>query len=157
MNLHVVLLAMRLAALVLRIDHGDARLVVVEMPLDHRQRAFADGAEADHDDGAGDLRVDLRGGTHHFLQESAERRVRSGSGVTSLCGDFDLDLHLGLLEPRHDQQCRRRTDVAENLAADREMGVRVVDVGEVVGRADDVGHREAAFLEGSLDGLEAVP
>jgi hypothetical protein len=54
---HIVLLAMRLAAFILGIDHRDARLVVVEMPLDHRQRAFADRAEADHDDRAGDARV----------------------------------------------------------------------------------------------------
>src|SRR3569832_1552633 len=54
----IVLLAMRLAAFVLRIDHGDARLVVIEMPFDQRQGAFADGAEADHDNVAGDLGVD---------------------------------------------------------------------------------------------------
>ena len=29
-------------------------------------------------------------------------------------------------------------------------------VGDVVGRADDVGHREAALLQRGLDGLEAV-
>src|SRR6266481_6432934 len=34
------------------------------MPLDQGQRAFADRAEADHDNGAGNFRVDLRGGAH---------------------------------------------------------------------------------------------
>ena len=33
----------------------------------------------------------------------------------------------------------------------------VVGVGDVIGRADDIGHREAALLQGGLDGLEAVP
>ena len=36
-----------------------------------------------------------------------------GSGGAALRGDFDLDLHLGLVEPGHDQQRRRRADVAE--------------------------------------------
>jgi len=61
---HAVFLAERLAALVLGIEHGDARFVVVEMPLDQRQRAFADGAEADHDDRAGNRAVN--GPVGHF-------------------------------------------------------------------------------------------
>src|SRR4029079_18396592 len=62
---HAVLLTQRFAALVLRIEHGDARLVVLKMPLDQRQRAFADGAEPDHHDGAGDTAINgmVRHGT----------------------------------------------------------------------------------------------
>ena len=62
----------------------------------------------------------------------------------------------GLESAGDDQQRRGRADVAEDLAADGEMGVRVLGVGDVVGRADDVGHREAALLQGGFDGLEAV-
>src|SRR5580704_15679580 len=42
----------------MRIDDDEARLVVVEMPFDQGQRAFADRAEADHDNGAGNPGVD---------------------------------------------------------------------------------------------------
>ena len=51
-------------AVLMRIDDDEARLVIIEMPLDQGQGAFADRAEADHDNGAGDLGVDLRGGAH---------------------------------------------------------------------------------------------
>ena len=51
---------------------------------------------------------------------------------------------------------RIRADFAEDLAADCEEGLCVGDVGDVVGRAHDIGHLEAAFPERSLDGLEAV-
>src|SRR5882757_4416186 len=98
------------------------------MPLDHRQRAFADGAEADHDDGAGNLRIDLRGGAHGMVspESAGGQMVRGGSGGTTPGGYFDLNFHLGLEQARDDQQRRGRADLAENLAADREMGVRVV-------------------------------
>ncbi len=45
------------AVLVLGVDDHEAGLVVLEMPLDQRQRAFADRAEADHHDGAVDAGV----------------------------------------------------------------------------------------------------
>src|SRR5882724_6861570 len=82
---------------------------------------------------------------------------QSGSGGATLRGDFDLDFHLGLVEPRDDQQRGGRANVAENLAADRKMGIRIVGIGDIVGRADDVGHRKSTLPEGGLDGLEAVP
>jgi hypothetical protein len=47
---HAVLL--RKLAVLMRIDDDKARLVVVEMPFDQGQRALADRAEADHDNGA---------------------------------------------------------------------------------------------------------
>jgi hypothetical protein len=53
-------------AVLMRIDDHEARFVVGEMPLDQGQGAFADRAEADHDDGAGNFRVDLRGGAHQL-------------------------------------------------------------------------------------------
>ena len=59
-------LVQELAVLVLRVDHHEAGLVVVEMPLDQRQRAFADRAEADHHNGTVDAAVDGVGG--HDLQ-----------------------------------------------------------------------------------------
>ena len=62
----------------------------------------------------------------------------------------------GLYERRDDQQRGGRADVAENFAADREVRIRIAGVGDVIGRADDVGHREAALLQRGLDGLEAV-
>ncbi len=39
------------------IDHHEAALVILEMPLDQGQRPLADRAEADHRDGAGDAAV----------------------------------------------------------------------------------------------------
>src|SRR5258705_3697853 len=53
-------------AVLVRIDDDEARLVVGEMPLDQGQGAFADRPEADHDDGAGNFCVDLRGGAHKW-------------------------------------------------------------------------------------------
>src|ERR1700722_10650945 len=78
---------MRPAPLVLGIDHGHPRLIVIQMPLDHRQRAFADRAEADHDNGASDLRVDLRGGAHgNGLSEKVLTDNAGISGGTPLYG-----------------------------------------------------------------------
>ncbi len=62
---HAVLL--RELAVLMRIDDDKARSVIGEMPFDQRQRALADRAEADHDDGAGNLRVNRRGGAHVVL------------------------------------------------------------------------------------------
>jgi len=53
-------------AILMRIDDDEARLVILEMTFDQRQGAFADRAEADHDDGAGNLCMDLRGGAHQL-------------------------------------------------------------------------------------------
>ena len=60
-------------------------------------------------------------------------------------------------EANDDQQRRRGANVAEDFATDGEVGIHVLGVGDVVGRADDIGHREAALLQGGLDGPEAVP
>src|SRR5579872_6640870 len=78
------------------------------------------------------------------------------SGGATLGGHFDLDLHLRLEQAGNDQQGGGRADVAEHLAADRKMRVGILDVGEIIGRADDIGHGEACLLQGGLDGLEAV-
>ena len=45
-------LVQQFAVLVLGVDDHEAGFVIVEMPLDQRQRAFADRAEADHHNGA---------------------------------------------------------------------------------------------------------
>src|SRR5258708_1462890 len=79
------------------------------------------------------------------------------SGGAPLRGHFDLDLHLGLVEAHDNEKRGCRADLAENLAADREMRIRVVGVGDVIGRANDIGHREASLVQGRFDGLEAVP
>ena len=62
------------------IDDDEARLVVGEMSLDQRQRAFADRAKADHDNGAGNFGVDLRGGRAHqvCLRKLGMRLARTG-------------------------------------------------------------------------------
>src|ERR1700738_5139021 len=83
-------------------------------------------------------------------------RNEKGSGGAPLRGHFDLDLHLGLVEPGDDEESCGRTDVAKRLAADREHGIGIPGVGDVIGRADDIGHGEAAVLQRGLDGLEAV-
>src|SRR5439155_15247636 len=57
-------------AILMRVDDDEARLVIVKVAFDQGQRAFADRAEADHDNGAGNFRMDLRGG--------ANRRVSGG-------------------------------------------------------------------------------
>src|SRR6478752_10816781 len=79
-----------------------------------------------------------------------------GSDGASLRGHFDLDLHLGLEEPGDDQDRRGRPDIAKHLAANREHCLRIARIGDVIGRADDVGHGETAILQCGLDGLEAV-
>jgi hypothetical protein len=47
-----------------RIDDGEAVLVELEMPLDQRQNAPADGAKADQNDRAGDFA--MNGPVRHF-------------------------------------------------------------------------------------------
>src|ERR1700676_2588282 len=79
-----------------------------------------------------------------------------GSGGASLRGHFDLDLHLGLVEPCDDEQRCGRPDIAKLFTADREHGVRIPGVGDVIGRADDIGECEAAIRQRAFDGLEAV-
>src|SRR5260370_34089817 len=78
------------------------------------------------------------------------------SGGAPLGGDFDLYLHLGLVEPGNDEDRCGRPDIAKVLAADREHGVGIPGVGDVIGGADDIGHGEAGILQRRLDGLEAV-
>jgi hypothetical protein len=62
-------------AVFMRIDDDEARFVIRKMPLDQRQRAFADRAEADHDNRAGNFRVDLRRGRVHGI------RLRKGDAL----------------------------------------------------------------------------
>src|SRR3954447_14955645 len=75
---------------------------------------------------------------------------RSRSGGTQPGSDFDFDLHLWLQEAGDDQQGGGRPDLAEHLAADREQGVRIFCVGDVIGRADNVVHSKAAFPQRGL-------
>jgi hypothetical protein len=49
-----------------------------------------------------------------------------------------------------------RRPVTEDFAANLKMRIRVLDVGEIVGRADNIGHGETGLLQGGFDGLEAV-
>ena len=58
-----------LAILVLGIDDHEARFVIFEMPLDQRQRAFADRAKADHHNGAGD--TSMNGPCGHYRRSEA--------------------------------------------------------------------------------------
>src|SRR6266545_5957543 len=83
-------------------------------------------------------------------------RKREGSGGAPLGGDFDLDLHLGLVEAYDDEQRCGRPDLAKHLAADREHGVGILGVGDVIGGAHDIGHRETGTLQRLFDGLEAI-
>ncbi len=62
-------LVQHVAVLVLGVDDHKAGLVVSEMALDQRQRAFADRAEADQYDGARDAGVN--GPTRHFSKPPA--------------------------------------------------------------------------------------
>ncbi len=79
-------------AILMRIDDDEAGFVIGKMPFDQRQRAFADRAEADHDNGARNFRMDLLlGRAHHGLQK--ERK--NGSGGTPLGGSI-LRLRAGL-------------------------------------------------------------
>src|SRR5258708_32313152 len=114
-------------AVLMRIDDDKARLVILEMPFDQGKGAFADRAEADHDNGTGNFCVDLRGGAHQW---SLRKQTWVGeSGGAPLRGHFDLDLHLGLVEAHDNEKRGRRADLAENLAADGEIRIRSVGVG----------------------------
>ncbi len=81
---HAVLL--RELAVLMRIDDDKALLVIIEMPLDQGQGALADRAEADHDNGAGNFRVDWRGGAHLLwsLRKSAGGQRGRGRGNQAL-------------------------------------------------------------------------
>src|SRR5882757_11438310 len=68
-----------------------------------------------------------------------------GSGGAPLRGDFDLDLHLGLVEPGDDEEGCGRPDIAEPFAANGQHGVGVACIGDVIGGAHDIGHGEAAI------------
>ena len=59
----------QLAVLVLGIDDHETGFVIIEMTLDQRQRAFADRAEADHDNRAGDAGVNGPFGHMPSLQQ----------------------------------------------------------------------------------------
>src|ERR1700727_892385 len=71
-------------AVIMRVDDDETRFVIIEMPFDQRQGAFADRAEADHDDGAGNFGVDLRGRVHEWSPES-----RAGCGVMVFSSKVD--------------------------------------------------------------------
>src|SRR2546421_232789 len=47
----------------------------------------------------------------------------AGSGAASLRGHFDLDLHLGLVEASYHEQRCPPAGVAQDVGADRGMGV----------------------------------
>src|ERR1700733_2717863 len=89
-------------------------------------------------------------------------RYRGISGGTlplwaaPLGGDFDLDLHFGFQQRGDHQHRSGRTDIAQDFAADCKMRVRVLDVDEIVGRADNIGHCKTGLFQGRFDGLEAV-
>ena len=68
------------AILVFGVDDDEALLVVVEMALDQRQRAFADRAEADHHDGPVDAGVHWPFGHRQCLQERWSYPRRSANG-----------------------------------------------------------------------------
>src|SRR5207302_1049759 len=72
-------------AVLVRVNDDEARFVVSKMPLDQRQGAFADRAKADHDNGAGNFRVDWRGGAHKWVSgKTGIGRVRpKGAGRIS--------------------------------------------------------------------------
>ena len=57
------------AVFVLGVDDHEAGLVVAEMPLDQRQRAFADRAKTDHHDGA--RHAGMNGPFRHFMKPPA--------------------------------------------------------------------------------------
>src|ERR1700733_9328179 len=101
--------------------------------------------------------IDEAGGLMKWSPEYGCAEAMKGSGSASLRGHFDLDLHLGLVEPGNDEQRRGGTDIAEIFAADREHRVGIAGIGDEIGRADDIGHRETAVLQRGFDGLEAVP
>src|SRR5208283_3812168 len=75
---HVQKMAMRIGG----IDDREAALVEVEVPLDQRQDAAPDGAQADEDDGAGNLAVNgpKRGHGGSLLGLSCGA-VKAGRGV----------------------------------------------------------------------------
>src|SRR5882724_7706962 len=102
--------------------------------------------------------INEAGGLMRFVSGDGIALWRRGSRSSgaSLRGDFDLDLHRGLVEPGNDEESGSRPDIAELFAADREYGIGVAGVGDVIDRADDVGHREAGIRQHVFDGLEAV-
>ncbi len=85
-------LVQQLAVLVLGVDHHEAGLVVLEMPLDQRQRALADRAEADHHDGAVDAGVDGVVG-HRLLLQLKGVLAAKGDGRNTCRAEFPRGIH----------------------------------------------------------------
>src|SRR5690348_8943390 len=70
----------KLAILVDRIDHGEARFVEFEMPLDQGQGSASDRAETDHDNGTSDRA--MHGPIRHFFLRNmaAVMRIEASPG-----------------------------------------------------------------------------
>ena len=74
--------------LVRGLDHVDVARIVAEVALDQRQRAAADRAEADHDDGAVDAAVDrVRRG--HARCSSCLQRLHERQHLVDVAGHLD--------------------------------------------------------------------
>src|ERR1700709_134825 len=65
-------------------------------------------------------------------------RAENGSDGASLRGDFDLDLHFGLVEPGDDEEGCGGADVGERFAADGDTGLGILAVGDVIGGANQI-------------------
>src|ERR1700692_2991368 len=53
----------------------------------------------------------------------------------------------GFNSPATTSKVAARPDIAKVLAADREHDVGILGIGDVIGRADNIGHRETAILQ----------
>src|SRR6185312_9665291 len=105
-----VVLGAEFAAGVARIENDEARLVVFEVPLDERQRPFADRAEADHDDGSVDRGVDGPVGHGALLEGEGRKTTRShcrdwawrqpvAAGMTSAAGAPSIEAGVVVFSP----------------------------------------------------------
>ena len=70
--------------------------------------------------------------------------------MASLGGYFDLDLHFGLQQRRHDEQGRRRPDVAKLFAADRKRRIGIS------GLYGNTRYPEGVFSHGMYEQLRAA-
>ena len=79
----VVALIEEAAVSVVGIDNHKAGPIKLKMALDQRQHSFADGAEANHYDGTGNLCVHWPGFGFHMFVHHVWRHVRDVTGKGS--------------------------------------------------------------------------
>ena len=135
--------------LVRGLDHVDVARIVAEVALDQRQRAAADRAEADHDDGAVDAAVDR-----------VRRAMPAAPPAYSVCTNASTSSTWpGTLTPRHSRASLPSAVDDEGAALDAAhlLAVHVLHLDDAELRAERSRRRRASSSNGQAHlGLEVL-